>query len=125
LHGIARDDPAQAKRRKHLIPGRIIYEWTLPNGRRWLRAERRRPVTAAEESARQEAQERSEDVAAAVLAYVDIMAPEHALSSDGRWRLRQLIIRQVRYVLQSWPASEAAPPGMEDRHGPSHPQYRR
>jgi hypothetical protein len=52
-HGIARDDLAQAKRRKHLIPGRIVYEWTLPDGRRWLRAERRRPVTAAAESARQ------------------------------------------------------------------------
>jgi len=44
---ITREDLAQAKRRKHLIPGRIVYEWILPDGRRWLRAERRRPVTAA------------------------------------------------------------------------------
>jgi hypothetical protein len=124
-HGIPRDDLAQATRRKHLIPGRIVYEWTLPDGRRWLRAERRRPATAAEESAHQDVHERGEEVAAAVLAYVDIMAPEHALSSDGRWRLRQLIIRQVCYVLQRWPASEATPPGTESSHGPSHPQYRR
>jgi hypothetical protein len=65
-----------------------------------------------------------EDVAA-VLAYVDLMAPEHALSSDGRWRLRQLIVRHVCDVMQRWPASEAAPPGTEASHGPSHPQYRR
>jgi hypothetical protein len=109
-HGIARDDLAQANRRKHLIPGRLVYEWTLPDGRRWLRAERRRPVTAAEERARQDAHERGEDVAAAVLAYLDTMAPEHGLSGHGRWHRRQLIIRHVRDVLQRWPAREAGPP---------------
>jgi hypothetical protein len=109
-HGIARDDLAQATRRKHLSPGRLVYEWTLPDGRRWLRAERRRPVTAAEERARQDAHERGEDVAAAVLAYLDTMAPEHALSRDGRWRRRQLIIRHVRDALQRWPDREAGPP---------------
>ena len=124
-HGIPRDDLAQAKRRKHLIPGRIVYEWTLPDGRRWLRAERRRPLTDTDEARRQEAQERGEDVAAAVLAALDTMAPAHALSRDGRWRLRPLIMRQVAYVLQRWPAREAAPPDTEDSHGPSHPQYRR
>jgi hypothetical protein len=108
-HGIPRDELAQAKRRKHLVPGRIIYEWTLPDGRLWLRAERR-PLTAAEESASQDVQERGEEVAAAVLSYLDTMAPEHALSHDSRWRLWQSIIRQVCYVLQSWPAREAVPP---------------
>ena len=92
-HGIARDDLAQANRRKHLIPGRLVYEWTLPDGRRWLRAERRRPLTDTDEARHQEAQERGEDVAAAVLAYLDAMAPEHGLSGHGRWRLQQLIMR--------------------------------
>ena len=124
-HGIARDDLAQANGRKHLIPGRLVYEWTLPDGRRWPRAERRRPLTDTDEAHRQEAQERGEDVAAAVLAYLDTMAPEHGLSGHGRGRLQQLIMRQVSYVLQSWPAREAALRGTEDSHGPSHPQYRR
>ena len=114
-HGSARDDLAQANRRNHRIPGRLVSEWTLPDGRRWLRAER----------ARQDAHERGKEVAAAVLAYFDLMAPEHAFSRDGRWRLRPLISRHVRNVLQRGPAREAAPLGTEDSHGLCYPEYRR
>jgi hypothetical protein len=123
--GSARDDLAQANRRNHRIPGRLVSEWTLPDGRRWLRAERRRPLTAAAERARQDAHERGEEVAAAVLTYFDLMAPEHACSRDGRWRLRPLSSRHVRDVLQRWPAREAAPFGTEDSHGLCYPEYRR